>query len=187
MHSGHGLHFVYALPSCVRHHHDHRVFPLHFFQRNRLVQLHAGTQAGHIHDAQIAVHEDVGNAAARLNAERGRAHQANLSLAAPLEPILAQILQRVFAIQRQRTGRGHAVGVHVAVLLPCANAVQQNLQILIPLRLRFIPRIFDDAFNCLPRLLSLLIVRDVESLQLAQLTQTTDPLRELVRRPVGQR
>ena len=118
------FHLVHALPAGVGDQHDHRILALHLCQRNLFVQLHAGPQAGNVHDPEVAVHQQVRLARPRFDPERCRFDQANLALARlAFETVLSQMGQRSFLFQGKHLGRRRAILEQLVMCLVRINTI----------------------------------------------------------------
>ncbi len=87
------------------------------------MQAHARAQAGHVHNAQVAVHQQIGHAWLGMNAEGGALDQTNLTLLAAFKAVLAQVLERLFILQRQADRRRRAGLEQFFVVLVGVDAV----------------------------------------------------------------
>ncbi len=148
------------------------------------MQAHARAQTGHVHDAQVAVHQQVRLAGPRVDAEGGRLNQPDLPLLAALEAIFAQVLERLLVVQHQAHGRWRAGLEQFLVVAVGLDAVQQDVEILIALSLGLVLARLFEGLDVLAGLFALAVVGDVEAFKLGQLTQPAHALGELVAAPV---
>ena len=179
MHGREGFHFVHPLPPRIRHQDNHCILLFHLLEGNFLVEPHPCAQTGHIHNAQIAAHKQIGHALLGVNAESGRAHEANLPFLASLKAIFAQMGQRVGVVPIKHLRRGGFHRIQVAVAFIAGNAIEQNLEIFVPLCFGRVFVALDNPFNVEAGLFPLTIVGDVEGSQFGQFAQANHSLGKL--------
>ncbi len=149
-------------------------------------ETHAGAEAGHVDDAQVAVHEQVGHAGRGLDAEGGGLDQANLALIAAFEGVFAQVLEGVFIFEGEADGRGRVEFVELFVVFVGVDAVEEDVEIFVPLGFGGVGAFFDEGVDAGFGLFTLAVVGDVELVDLGELAEAADALGEFVFGPVGE-
>lgn len=97
------------------------------------MKAHARAQAGHVDDAEVAVHQQVWHPRLGMNTEGGRLDKANLTLLAAFEPVLAQVLEGVIILKGQAKG-GRCAGLEqFFVIFVRVNAIQDDIKVLVAL------------------------------------------------------
>ncbi len=149
------------------------------------MQAHARAQTGHVDDAQVAVHQQVGHARSRVDTEGGRLDEANLALLAALEAVLAQMLERLFVLQRQANRRRRAGFEQFLVVVVGVDAVEQDVEVFVPLCFGLVFARLFEGHDVFAGLVAFAVVGDVEVIDLGQLAEAADALGELVAAPVA--